>query len=161
MLHPEIIKAASIGCPGWGPAVPVGTFNGRTLPYPEGVSDLQTLVQQPFNADAFRSVPLQVWVGDEDYNVDPWWNLSIRPWRSWSTSRPPVPALAALRGRLLQRHPMAQLFFPRRGMLGGLVMKDFSSATAARRNRPCQASVLQASLRHVASDGHWETEIAL
>jgi len=74
MLHPEIVQAASIGCPGFGPIVPVSSWNGQNLPYPEGVADLKDLVGREFNAASFRTVPLQVWVGDEDYNVDPWWN---------------------------------------------------------------------------------------
>jgi len=76
MLHPDIVKAASIGAPGFGPIVPVSSWNGQDLPYPEGVSDLKALVGSSFDSGIFRTVPLQVWVGDEDANVDPWWNPS-------------------------------------------------------------------------------------
>jgi hypothetical protein len=168
MLHPEIIKAASIGCPGWGPAVPVGSFNGYTLAYPEGVSDLQTLVQQPFNADAFRSVPLQLWIGDEDYNVDPWWNLSD-----------PTVALvnAAFGGRhVYQRWPryeaayssvtsMAQfVVFPRMGHAWAdwTYMKEFFERNRSSAQPPLpKPQLYKLYFPHVASDGHWETEIAL
>ena len=76
MLHPDIVKAASIGAPGFGPIVPVSSWNGQDLPYPEGVSDLKNLVGTSFDAGTFQTVPLQVWVGDQDTNVDPWWNPS-------------------------------------------------------------------------------------
>jgi hypothetical protein len=59
MLHPEVIKAASVGSPGWGPAVPVGGFDGQTLPNPEGISDLQALVGQPFNETTLSKLPQQ------------------------------------------------------------------------------------------------------
>ncbi len=168
MLHPDIVKAASIGCPGWGPAVPVGRFNGQDLPYPEGVADLQAVAGQPFNETAFGSLPLQIWVGDEDYNVDPWWNLSD-----------PTVALvhAAFGGRhLYQRWPryeaayqavtsMAQfVVFPKMGHQWAEwgYMKEFFE-----RNRSSAQAPLPKPLKyklyfpHVASDGHWETEIAL
>lgn len=73
MLHPDKVKAASIGAPGFGPIVPVSSWNGQNLPYPEGVSDLNSLVGSSFDSANFQTVPLQVWVGDEDENVDPWW----------------------------------------------------------------------------------------
>ncbi|MBM3789080.1 MAG: hypothetical protein FJW35_01885, partial [Acidobacteria bacterium] len=168
LLHPDMIKAASFGCPGWGPAAPVATFNGHTLAYPEGVSDLQALVQKPFDAAAYRNVPLQVWVGDEDYNVDPWWNLSD-----------PTVALvhAAFGGRhLYQRWPryeaaygmvtsMAQFaVFPRMGHSwpSWSYMKEFFERNRVSAQPPLpkpQGYMLY--LPHVASDGHWETEIAL
>jgi hypothetical protein len=168
MLHPETVKAASIGCPGWGPAVPVGNFNGQNLPYPEGVSDLQSLVGQPFNATAFRAIPLQVWVGDEDENVDPWWNLSD-----------PTVALvnATFGGRLLyQRWPryeaaysmvtsMAQfVVFPQMAhqWADWTYMKDFFERNRSTPQPPLpKPQPYRLYFPHVASDGHWETEIAL
>jgi hypothetical protein len=76
LLHPDRIKAASIGAPGFGPIAPVSSWNGQDLPYPEGIADLNSLVQSSFDSAAFQSVPLQLYVGDEDQNVDPWWNPS-------------------------------------------------------------------------------------
>ena len=43
MLHPDMVKAASLGAPGFGPIVPVESWNGLSLPYPEGVADLEML----------------------------------------------------------------------------------------------------------------------
>lgn len=74
LLHPDRVQAASIGAPGFGPIVPVSSWNGQDLPYPEGISDLNSLIGHSFDAAAFQAVPLQVYVGDEDDNVDPWWN---------------------------------------------------------------------------------------
>ncbi len=150
MLHPGAVKAASIGCPGWGPIVPVAGFGGQTLNYPEGVADLATLVGQPFDAASFRSLPLQIWVGDEDDNVDPWWQLSD-----------PTVALvhAAFGGRhLYQRWPryeaayasvtsMAQfVVFPKLGhsWAGWSYMKEFFERNRVSRSRrfprPCFTS---------------------
>ncbi|MEJ2078374.1 MAG: Ig-like domain-containing protein [Acidobacteriota bacterium] len=79
MLHPDRVKAASIGCPGYGPIVPVAEWNGVTLPYPEGISDLAQLVGKPFDVETFRTVPLQVWVGDKDTNIVPWYKPESDP----------------------------------------------------------------------------------
>ena len=67
ILHPEIIKAASLGgCS--SPTVPSAEWKGRRLRYPVGIADLPELTGQPFNAQAFRSVPIQIFRGDEDTN---------------------------------------------------------------------------------------------
>lgn len=168
VLHPDAIKAASIGCPGWGPIVPVAGFGGQTLNYPEGVADLASLVGQPFDAASFRNVPLQIWVGDEDTNVDPWWNLSD-----------PTVALvhAAFGGRhLYQRWPryeaayaavtsMAQfVVFPKMGhaWASWSYIKEFFERNRTSPQPPLPKPLLyKLYFPHVASDGHWETEIAL
>jgi hypothetical protein len=69
-LHPETLKAASIGAPGRGPIVPVAQWNGVTLPYPNGISDLEGVVGKKFDLDTFRTVPMQIWVGDEDLSIE-------------------------------------------------------------------------------------------
>jgi hypothetical protein len=168
ILHPEIVKAASIGSPGWGPAVPVASFNGQNLPYPEGISDLQALIGQPFNETAFRSIPLQVWVGDADRNVDPWWNLSDS-----------TVALvhAAFGGRhLYQRWPRYEAAYADVTSMAQFVVfpeiahqwPDWSYISEFfQRNRSSAQTPLPKPLYykyyfpHVASDGNWETEIAL
>jgi pimeloyl-ACP methyl ester carboxylesterase len=76
ILHPDRIKAASFGAPGFGPIVPVASWNGQALPYPEGISDLNSLIGSSFNSTEYQQVPIQAWVGDEDTNVDPWWDPS-------------------------------------------------------------------------------------
>lgn len=69
MLHPDRVKAASIGAPGFGPIVPVERWSNETLPYPICISDLENLVGKPFDRQTFRQIPLQIWVGDEDTNI--------------------------------------------------------------------------------------------
>jgi pimeloyl-ACP methyl ester carboxylesterase len=73
MLHPDRIKAASIGSPGFGPIVPVAQWKGITLPYQVGVADVEQLTGQKFDVAAFRQVPLQIYVGDLDTNIVPWY----------------------------------------------------------------------------------------
>ena len=68
LLHPEIIQAAASGSPGGWPTVPVSTWSNETLNYPVGIADLQSLVGQPFNLNAFRAVPQYIYVGDIDSN---------------------------------------------------------------------------------------------
>lgn len=68
ILHPDRIKAVSTGSGGSYPIVPVSVWKGKTLRYPVGVADLQQLVGQPFNAAVFRTVPLQIYIGDQDLN---------------------------------------------------------------------------------------------
>ena len=76
MLHPDRVRAASIGAPGYGPIVPVPSWNGLNLPYPEGISDLENLVGSSFDATNFQNVPMQLYVGDEDDNIVSWWDPS-------------------------------------------------------------------------------------
>ena len=67
ILHPELIRAASLGgCS--APTVPFAEWKGKRLRYPVGVADLSELTGQAFDAQAFRSVPIQVFRGDEDTN---------------------------------------------------------------------------------------------
>jgi hypothetical protein len=64
ILHPEIVQAVS----GSESIAPVAEWKGRRLRYPVGVADLPELTGQPFNVGAFRQVPMQVYVGDQDFN---------------------------------------------------------------------------------------------
>jgi hypothetical protein len=168
MLHPEIVQAASFGCPGFGPIVPVPAWNGQTLPYPEGVADLGDLVDKEFDADSFRAVPLQVWVGDEDDNVDPWWN----------PSDPEVAlVIAAFGGRhLYSRWPRYEAAYYSVTSLGQFVVfpgmgHQFADWAFIReffeRNRASAQPPLPKPQQytiyfpHVASYLGWETEVAL
>ena len=168
MLHPDRVKAASIGAPGFGPIVPVSSWNGRELPYPEGVADLKSVAGSNFDSAAFKTVPLQVWVGDEDYNVDPWWN----------PSDPTVArVMAAFGGRhLYSRWPryeaaygsvtnLAQfMVFPGMGhaWASWSYIREFfennRSSPQAPLPRPLQYKIY---FPQVASVDNWETEVAL
>ena len=68
VLHPERIKAAAIGSPGGWPIAPVASWKGQVLRYPVGVADLQELVGAPFDLATFKTVPLFLFLGDQDTN---------------------------------------------------------------------------------------------
>jgi hypothetical protein len=57
MLHPERVLAAGIGSPGGWPVAPIKSYNGNALPYPAGVSDLETLTGKPFDSTTYVKVP--------------------------------------------------------------------------------------------------------
>lgn len=66
ILHPDLVQAAAIGAPGGWPTVPIGEFRGMALEYPLGVHNLEELVGEKFELEAFKAVPLYLYVGEED-----------------------------------------------------------------------------------------------
>jgi hypothetical protein len=68
LMHPERIIAATIGSPGGWPIVPVAKWNNTLLTYPVGVGDFEKIVGKHFNLEAFRMVPLFIYIGSEDKN---------------------------------------------------------------------------------------------
>lgn len=68
LLHPERVKAATIGSPGGWPTVPVASFQGELLPYPAGISNLELLTNVPFDAVAYNAVPQLIYMGSADDN---------------------------------------------------------------------------------------------
>jgi hypothetical protein len=68
LLHPERVKAATIGSPGGWPTVPVAGSNGEQLPYPIGISDLELLTNIPFDSAAYNVVPQLIYMGSADNN---------------------------------------------------------------------------------------------
>jgi hypothetical protein len=169
MLHPEVIKAASIGAPGSGPIVPVTSWNGKNLPYPEGIADLDQLVGSKFDSQSFSKVPLQVWVGDEDFTMDLYW----RP------SDPEMALISAAFGgtsRLYERWPEYEaaynsvnsfcqfVVFPMLGhawpnfsYLSDFFQKNRSALPVA----VAKPALYTIYFPHVASTGSWQTEIAI
>jgi hypothetical protein len=168
MLHPEVVRAASIGAPGFGPIVPVSSWNGQNLVYPEGIADLENLVGKKFDAATFRTVPLQIWVGDEDDNVDPY----------WYGSDPSVAVVKAAFGGhyLYSRWPryeaaycsvtsLAQfVVFPEMGhqWADWSYIREFLDRNRASAQTPLEKPLqYKIYFPHVASYERWETEIAL
>lgn len=76
VLHPDRVKAASIGASGFGPTLPVAEWKGQRLEFHLGVADLAALVGRAFDAEGFARLPLQVYVGDADDNIVPWFDLT-------------------------------------------------------------------------------------
>jgi pimeloyl-ACP methyl ester carboxylesterase len=68
VLHPERVKASTIGAPGGWPIAPVTGFNGKELPYPAGISDLEILTDTPFNSRAYNTIPQLIYMGSMDDN---------------------------------------------------------------------------------------------
>jgi pimeloyl-ACP methyl ester carboxylesterase len=64
VLHPERVQAASAGSGGEYAIAPVSNWKGKKLRYPVGVADFEQLTGRPFDAAAFRNVPLQIYIGD-------------------------------------------------------------------------------------------------
>ncbi|TVR52446.1 MAG: hypothetical protein EA425_04950 [Puniceicoccaceae bacterium] len=67
-LHPERIRAAAIGAPGGWPLAPVVEWQGRTLPYPVGIADIEALAGDPVDFDLLRGVPFFFFLGTDDEN---------------------------------------------------------------------------------------------
>lgn len=68
VLHPDRVKAATIGSPGGFPILPVGTFSGESLPYPAGIADLESLTGVSFDSVAYNAIPQLIYMGSLDDN---------------------------------------------------------------------------------------------
>lgn len=67
-LHPTRVKAAAIGSPGGWPIAPAAAYNERSLRYPIGIGDFQTVTGKKIDIKNLRKVPLFIFVGDKDDN---------------------------------------------------------------------------------------------
>ena len=56
------IQAAAIGAMDW-PIVPIAEWNGLKLRYPVGVGDIEEIIGEEFNFQAFKSIPLYFYKG--------------------------------------------------------------------------------------------------
>ncbi len=68
ILHPERVKAVTIGSPGGWPIVPVVKFSGEELNYPAGIADLEELTGIPFDSDVYNAIPQLIYMGSADDN---------------------------------------------------------------------------------------------
>jgi len=68
ILHPERVKAATIGSPGGWPIAPIPNFNGEQLPYPAGIADLEVLTGIQFDETIYNTVPQLIYMGSADDN---------------------------------------------------------------------------------------------
>jgi hypothetical protein len=67
-IHPE--KVAGMACGGINGIVilPVNELNGKSLPYPIGISDLKQVFGRKFDLKAYRVVPQFIYMGAQDDN---------------------------------------------------------------------------------------------
>jgi len=68
ILHPDKVKAATIGSPGGWPIAPVASFEGQPLNYPAGIADLESLAGVPFDAETYKAIPQLIYMGSADDN---------------------------------------------------------------------------------------------
>jgi pimeloyl-ACP methyl ester carboxylesterase len=68
ILHPDRVLATSIGSPGGWPIAPVGTWEGESLRYPVGISDIEELTGERVDIDAYREIPQLFYLGEYDEN---------------------------------------------------------------------------------------------
>ena len=67
-LHPQRVRAVTIGSPGGWPIAPVAKQGIDPLPYPAGIADLQALTGQAFDTATFARVPQYLYMGADDDN---------------------------------------------------------------------------------------------
>lgn len=67
-LHPDRVRAVTIGSPGGWPIAPVAKQGIDSLPYPAGIADLAALTGKPFDAATFARVPQYLYMGADDDN---------------------------------------------------------------------------------------------
>lgn len=68
-LYPEKIQALFAGA-FYYPVLPTDTYDGHTLTYPLGISDYESLFDNPFDRDAYQAVPKLYYIGQGD-TLDP------------------------------------------------------------------------------------------
>ena len=68
VLHPQRVRAVTVGSPGGWPIAPAARVGSDALPYPAGVADLEVLTGHVFDATAFARVPMYLYMGDADDN---------------------------------------------------------------------------------------------
>jgi pimeloyl-ACP methyl ester carboxylesterase len=170
MLHPERVRAAAIGCPGFGPIVPVSSWGGRVLNYPVGVADLEILTGRKFNEAAFKKVALTVWVGDEDTNIVPWFHPDVDPecalleelwggpelyhrWPGYEGAYTSVSGLSEFR-----MFPGLGHAEPPRDFFESFFDRNRTDPLPAPRPKPIQYAIY---FPHIACVAPWTTEVAL
>jgi dienelactone hydrolase len=68
VLHPDRVKAATIGSPGGWPIAPIESFENEGLNYPAGIADLESLTGISFDSAAYNAVPQLIYMGSADEN---------------------------------------------------------------------------------------------
>ncbi|MCI0551763.1 MAG: hypothetical protein L0287_12485 [Anaerolineae bacterium] len=68
ILHPDRVKAATIGSPGGWAIAPIAGFNGESLSCPAGIADLESLTGVPFDSVTYNAIPQLIYIGSLDDN---------------------------------------------------------------------------------------------
>jgi hypothetical protein len=165
-LHPELIKAAWAG--GGDPIVPVSSWNGTTLPYPVGISDIEQYTGKTFDVATFSKIPFQFYVGDKDVNSIAVAGTSAAADLLLSVFGGPK-AFLRMPGKEAAYRSIGStaefVIFPgmAHGVSGDWWLEIWEFFERNRTTPQPQAKPLLYSLYfpHVASTGWWETEVAL
>jgi len=67
-LHPQRVKAVAAGGVNGLPTLPIGEHNGRALPFPIGIADIEIFTGKPYDEAAHRRVAQYVYMGGFDRN---------------------------------------------------------------------------------------------
>ena len=67
ILHPDIVKAASIGAAG-GYMAPIEEYKGQKLRYPVGLSDFKEITGNAFDEASYNEIIFFFYMGEEDKN---------------------------------------------------------------------------------------------
>jgi hypothetical protein len=66
ILHPELVAAVAAGGVNGMPTIPASEWEGRQLPYPVGIADLEAITGSPLDLIAYREVPQFIYMGATD-----------------------------------------------------------------------------------------------
>lgn len=67
-MYPERLKAIAPGSPGFL-TIPEASYKGTAVNWPVGIADLYGLSGIIFDFDAFKQIPVFLWIGDKDYTT--------------------------------------------------------------------------------------------
>lgn len=67
-IHPEMVAAAAMGGLNGKLMLPLETYKGRTLDYPLGLNDFNSLFSKDFNKTAYAAIPQYMYMGALDTN---------------------------------------------------------------------------------------------
>ncbi|MFO7773519.1 MAG: hypothetical protein R6V59_06255 [Dehalococcoidia bacterium] len=82
-LHPEKVKAVSIGQAGGALTMGMDTYSNNELDWPVGINDYGNLTSVDFNANAYNSIPKFIFIGEDD--TGPYQSTVYSPVYGWNT----------------------------------------------------------------------------
>lgn len=68
MIHPDRIEVAAFGSPGGWAMAPIDSWKGKSLRYPIGTADFQTVTHEKFPKKQLRKIPMFLFMGSLDTN---------------------------------------------------------------------------------------------